>query len=122
MADAIAKVKRAMEALDKTRSDKDATPVSDGVPSIAISSSSPAIASSIGGPSATMKAPVLPTASTVREPTAVALAKFVSTIKTQLEQAKQQHDQMIQQLEILKMNIKKFEGALETCEVVSKML
>ena len=97
MADAIAKVKSAMELLEKSKSDT-ASPVVE------------------------MKPPVTPTVATTKEAPSVALAKFVQTLRQQLEQSKQQQEQMLQQIEIIKMNIKKFEGALETCEVVSKFM
>lgn len=45
------------------------------------------------------------------------VAKFTESLRQQLAQAKQQLEQLTSQIEIVKANIKKFEGALETCEV-----
>ena len=47
----------------------------------------------------------------------VFVAKFSDQLRQQLAQAKQQLEQLTNQAEIVKANIKKLEGALETCEV-----
>ena len=57
-----------------------------------------------------------------RDPPQVFVAKFTESLRQQLAQARQQLEQLTSQIEIVKANIKKFEGALETCEVFRQSL
>ncbi len=57
-----------------------------------------------------------------KETPQVFVAKFTESLRQQLAQARQQLEQLTNQIEIVKANIKKFEGALETCEVFRQSL
>lgn len=76
---------------------------------------------STSGSATEMRAPKLaPTLPPAGEPIAVSIQKIAGSLKSQLDTLKQQEAQMMQQLEIAKLNIKKLEGALETCELFGK--